>query len=244
MSHSQLHPLQVNPATGEPFLRLPSPLKNIIITPPRMSDAPFLVQNLNDPSVRRWLKTPPYPYLPSHAESWLPDSKAESDDILRELEQASLDHPDGPLKIVGGCPVRTIREVKEDGTDVFIGDIYLHRCAFQGEEDAEEEKRLCVENAHRELGDPDLVWCIGDYLASSHHGRGIMSAALGALLSLWAVPRMAARRCRVEIFEGNIGSMRVFEKNGFVLKKTLHRAHTNSFGETKDGTHIFWWERR
>lgn len=160
MSHCQLHPLLVNPVTGEPYLWLPSPLENIIITPPRMSDAPSMVAILNDPLVCRWILGPPYPYLPSHAESWLESTKKESDAVLQELEQASRETPDGPLKIVGACPVRILREVREDGTEVYLGDIGLRRCVFPHEE-PEEQQRLSEKNKRRAVGDPELIWCIG-----------------------------------------------------------------------------------
>ncbi|KAF7347350.1 N-acetyltransferase domain-containing protein [Mycena venus] len=63
MANPQLHPLEVNPKTGEPFLRLLAH-KNIILTPPRLSDAPFIISILNDERVYPWLSSPPYPYLP------------------------------------------------------------------------------------------------------------------------------------------------------------------------------------
>ena len=61
MSNPQLYPLEVNPKTGEPFLRLRNH-KNIILTPPRVEDAPACVPLLNDPRVCDWLAGPPYPY--------------------------------------------------------------------------------------------------------------------------------------------------------------------------------------
>ncbi|KZT02496.1 uncharacterized protein LAESUDRAFT_730244 [Laetiporus sulphureus 93-53] len=238
MYHPQLYPLQVNPATGELYLRLSSPLDNIILTSPRTSDAASIVSILNDPKVCRWLEGPPYPYLPSHAESWISMVKEESDVILRELEQANKDAPGEPLKRVRACPVRIIREVQEDGTDVFLGDICLRRCAFQYEE-LDEQRRLSEENASREVGDPNLVWCVGDYLASSHHGRGIMSAAFRTLMEAWAIPRMDVRHIRVEAFKGNVGSVRVFEKFGFRLEKTVERVEVNN---TTHGSHILLWD--
>jgi RimJ/RimL family protein N-acetyltransferase len=60
-----------------------------------------------------------------------------------------------------------------------------------------------------------------DYLAPSHHGQGIMSAVVKALVERWAVPRLGARWIRPTTFEDNAGSMRVFLKNGFVLWKTV-----------------------
>jgi len=48
-----------------------------------------------------------------------------------------------------------------------------------------------------------------------------MTAVVGTLLKGWGVPRMNIRCVRVITLEGNIGSVRVFEKNGFVLRKTV-----------------------
>lgn len=42
------HPLEVNSHTGEPFVRLPNPLENIIITPMRDSDKPKMIEYMND----------------------------------------------------------------------------------------------------------------------------------------------------------------------------------------------------
>ncbi|PCH34023.1 hypothetical protein WOLCODRAFT_94664 [Wolfiporia cocos MD-104 SS10] len=238
MYHSQLHPLQIDPTTGEPFLRLPAPLQNIIITPPRLSDGASIVPILNDNAVCRWLQGPPYPYLPSHAESWLAAAKNDSDVILNELERASKD---GPLKIIDACPVRILRETNANGPDTFLGDIFLHRCQYPYEEPTTKQE-LSAENARKEVGDPTIVWCIGDYLASSHHGRGIMSTALKTLLTAWAIPRMGVRRIRAETFRGNVGSVRVFEKNGFVLEKTVDHGEVTTSGKRIDGAHILWWE--
>src|SRR5882757_5419565 len=70
-------------------------------------------------------------------------------------------------------------------------------------------------------GSPIIWWLILitlllDWLAVSHHGRGIMTAALGLLMSAWAIPRMGARHVVAHTVAGNIASHRVFEKNGFV----------------------------
>lgn len=55
MAIRQLQPLQVNPKTGEPFLRLPGLLEHIIITPIRETDKPAIIRHLNDQRVIRWL---------------------------------------------------------------------------------------------------------------------------------------------------------------------------------------------
>ena len=48
-----------------------------------------------------------------------------------------------------------------------------------------------------------------------------MSAALSTIITKWMIPRMGAKLIRVEAFKGNVGSVRVFEKNGFVLEETV-----------------------
>ena len=70
------------------------------------------------------------------------------------------------LKVVGDFPVRAIREVQEDGTDLYIGDIGISRCAY-GEliglngvdwENASVRKKI---NDSLDLGDPSILWAIG-----------------------------------------------------------------------------------
>jgi RimJ/RimL family protein N-acetyltransferase len=60
-----------------------------------------------------------------------------------------------------------------------------------------------------------------------------MSAALKTLLHEFAVPRMNVRHIVVSAFVGNVGSVRVFEKNGFVLRGTIDGMH--EMAETKGG---------
>ncbi len=42
-----------------------------------------------------------------------------------------------------------------------------------------------------------------------------MSAVINILMVQWAIPYTRARRMKLNVFKGNIGSRRVFEKNGF-----------------------------
>lgn len=150
MAHSYLHPLQVKSKTHEPYLRLPSPHDNIIITPPRMSDVDALVPHLNDRKIADWLTGPPFPYLPSHAEGWLTTIKEASDAILAELERDDSGQSDSIPKFVGGCPVQFLREVGEDGTETLIGDITIRRCEFLHE--GSQQSMHCEENQARVAG--------------------------------------------------------------------------------------------
>ncbi|KAI0639535.1 acyl-CoA N-acyltransferase [Trametes polyzona] len=242
MSRSQYYPLEFNPKTGEPFLRLPSPHENIVITTPRRNDAPTIVSYMNDPALYYWLEGPPHPYTPEHADSWLASLAEGTNAALAELERAQAEHPDEPPVKVSGCPVRTLREVREDGTDIMLGDIALVRERWPDVSNKEEKESLAKPNAERPIGDPEIVWCIGDYIAPSHQGKGIMTAAIKTLLQQWATPRMGVRQIRVETFADNIGSRKVFEKLGFKYEKTVPLE--NRFipsGRQIEAMDILWW---
>ncbi|KAJ7780228.1 acyl-CoA N-acyltransferase, partial [Mycena maculata] len=203
-----------NAATGEPFLRLPAPHANIIITPPRMSDVEPSVPIMNDPAVYMWLgPRAPIGYNAAKAESWLTQITAESDVLLDELRT----NPRGPFS---GCLVRHVREVRAEGTDVFLGDVGLGLSNWTEVQDKEEQARLVAENNAQCAGDPDIAWHIGYYIAPSHQSRGLATAAVKALIE-WGIVWMGARCIRSGTFEGNHGSLKVLQKNGFVLVDTL-----------------------
>jgi hypothetical protein len=150
-----MNAFEFNTTTGEPFLRLLAPHSNIIITPPRMSDVEPSVAILNGPAVAPWMGSRmPTGYPAEKAQTWLAKIKEETDEVVGELQST----PDGPFS---GCPVRHIREVQEDGSEVFIGDVVLGRSGFTHVLDAEERSRLVAENNARAVGDPDVVWNVG-----------------------------------------------------------------------------------
>jgi len=239
MANHQLYPLEVNPHTGEPFLRLNNH-SHIIITPPRPSDMACYPPILNDPRVHEWLIGPPIPYLPRHAEAWFEQIKGQSDALLSELEAAKNDTR---LITVGICPVRSIREVVEGGKDVYLGDISIDRYT--------NEKLLVVlgpevqgipgeQNEQRAVGDPNIIWTIGDYLIPSHHGQGIMTDVIQTVLHNWAIPRMGVRKITAEAFVGNEGSVKVFQKNDFHLTRTLQN-YAEIRGRTRH-LHVLEWD--
>lgn len=80
-----------------------------------------------------------------------------------------------------------------------------------------------------------------DFVAGTHHGRGIMTAAVKTLMQGWMIPRMGARKIRAETFIGNIGSTRVFEKNGYVLESIISGEVVTNCGEKYSGHNILWW---
>lgn len=66
-----------------------------------------------------------------------------------------------------------------------------------------------------------------------------MTAVVAAILKAWVIPRYNAHIIEVTAFKGNIGSVRVFEKNGFKLEKTIEDCVVVR-GERK-GLHILRW---
>lgn len=161
MSGSQLDPLEINSQTGEHFLRLPAPNDNIILTPPRTGDVKSLAPIINDPRVSTWLEGPPIPYHDEDAKEWLGIIVKQSEHVLAGLREEDQINADGPLKLVGECPVRHIREVLPDGKDVYIGDIRILRAPMEEVLDAEERKRAVEANEGKVIGDPSIVWTFG-----------------------------------------------------------------------------------
>jgi hypothetical protein len=153
VSHSQ--------NTRERYFRLPVPNNHIIIATPRLQDAAQLCEILNDPRVYTWILDPPFPYTMDDAISWLTKSKAEADAIWSELEQASVECPNDPPKIVGGCPVSSILEENADGSYTFLGACGIDRHKYEDVIDVEERARLVHDNNARPVGDPDIIWRLG-----------------------------------------------------------------------------------
>nr|GAT59530.1 predicted protein [Mycena chlorophos] len=223
LSMANISPLQLNPTTNEPFLRLLTH-PNITITPPRPTDGARHVEMLNDPRVYPFLSSPPYPYALEHAKWWLDRAIPLSEKLMAELES---DSP-GPLD---GCPVTYIREIQKDGSDLLIGTIVFRLSDLPFE----------LKPYGLTPEDNRDVWTVGFYLASSHHGQGIMSDALNTVLTQWAIPRMGVRKMVVNAHEGNTGSVRVFDKLGFKLRAKSEDAVVDTRGVATP-VHVLDWE--
>jgi hypothetical protein len=66
--------------------------------------------------------------LSEHTIQFLETIKSKCDRGLEELGNAE----DGQVKIaLSQCPVRSLREVREDGSDIFLGDIEFSRCEVE-----------------------------------------------------------------------------------------------------------------
>lgn len=200
---TNLAPLLLNKSTGEPYLQLPSPHDNVIITPIRPGDIDTMMEHLNDLKIVEWLAGPPHPYTYQDGKHWHDQVSAQDQGLLGKLKDGD--------RFVDGCPVQCLREVQADGTDVFIGDLSIRR-------ELPQRKWISSKDANnlvKEIGDSTIAWTVGFYLVPSHHRRGIMSAALQTLIDAWAVPRMACRRIIATAMLGNAASVGVFKKLGF-----------------------------
>jgi len=152
-------PLLYDEANQEPYLPLLHPHEHIRLTPPRLSDIEATVPILNDRRVYAFLQGPPFPYTTDHAESWVTRIKKGCDDVIAQLEAAprpSREGAEGSF-VVGGCPVRILRERKENGDDVYLGDLGIDRHGFPLVVDAEERTRKTRENDDKSIGDPTII---------------------------------------------------------------------------------------
>ncbi|KAJ5087132.1 acetyltransferase GNAT family [Penicillium angulare] len=227
-------PLCFNSTTKEPYLRLAAPHSHIIITPhrsdPIADGIPARIEILNHPAVYMCLEGPPYPHLQEHAESWCNGKRDEMQEVVESLvcEFQEPSRNGEKARIFDKCPFTCIREVTEESsdgdplTDVFIGDIGLVRYSFYEFRSGSDERQAARDrNNAIPGGDENIVWQFGDYLAPSHHGRGIMTGVIRSVIHDWAVPRMNVRDIRASAFVGNQGSLKVFLKNNFEETCTL-----------------------
>ena len=101
--------------------------------------------------------------LSDHGYEFIDLKRKLADEIMKELEDA---RDDQTLKIVRECPVRYLREVKEDGSDIFIGSLDITTCLYgevMGPDgvDWENKKKREDENNSLKTGDSRIVWCFG-----------------------------------------------------------------------------------
>lgn len=164
LAGGQYYPLWIHRQTEEPFLRLKNH-KNIIVTPPRETDAAALTTLMNHPLVYEWSDIPTIPYHLVQAAEYLATSKERSDVVRAALREAQAQSRPEQI-MVDACPVEWIREVQPGGGCVLIGGIECKRCTRgeflgpQGPKVIEWEHRdeLREENLALELGDPEIVW--------------------------------------------------------------------------------------
>lgn len=85
-------------------------------------------------------------------------AKAEADGLLDALEK---ERTGKQLKVVGGCPLKHIREVQDNGTEVFIGRIWVSRDRYTDVLGKAERRAAVEENNARPVGDSAIRWTVG-----------------------------------------------------------------------------------
>jgi hypothetical protein len=88
-------------ANNSPFIRLPAPNENIIITPSRYSDGDAVIELLSDPRVYMNLAGPPYPYGQEEWDSWFPILEKASKDIKGMARSREVKKRRWPWKAMG-----------------------------------------------------------------------------------------------------------------------------------------------
>jgi hypothetical protein len=93
-----------------------------------------------------------------HAIDWITRIKGVTDKVWSQIQDS--DSSSSP-PVFEWCPVRVIREVNDDGSQIFLGDCGMDRWGYDDILNKEEHERLSAENAARKAGDEDIVWMIG-----------------------------------------------------------------------------------
>lgn len=154
-------------AEGLPFLRLPHPHTNIIITLPRYSDGEEVLIAFNDPRVYMNLANPPFPYtLPDWEwafERFSSTSNRALDELIKvEAARQTISTSETEKWVGSAMPMISIREVNSaNGEQRFIGNINVRRGDFMTTVDPDERKRLADANQAMEAGDERIEWELG-----------------------------------------------------------------------------------
>jgi len=190
-----------------------------------VEDAPAAVPLLNDPRVCDWLAGPPYPYTLDNSKQWIDIIKPHSDQVLEQLEGAK-DEPT-PIIMSSSAILASCGVCMESS---------WAQMALTGKNKQKRED----ENNNIAVGDPKIIWSMGDYLAPSHHRQGIMTDAVTTVLHEWGIPRMGIRHMWVTAYTTNEGSVKVFLKNGFKMI-TTYENHQEVKGKMR-GLHLLEWK--
>jgi RimJ/RimL family protein N-acetyltransferase len=197
------------------------------------------------------------PDQPDDAQWWISTRREKAQSALKRLREAQGEEKMDLVpedQVIGA-----IRLVQEDGTDVCIGSLGVHRCTWlelmkPGVVDWENRDQLTKENEQRRLGDPEIIWAIGceyelsmaasfimlvDYLNPAYHGKGIMVDAVRTAMTEWAIPRMKVRRMLGCAYVGNEASLKVQLKFGFTHRETIER-YKESKGRMRDVYVLDW----
>ncbi|KAJ7171650.1 hypothetical protein C8R43DRAFT_20945 [Mycena crocata] len=207
-------------AVGEPYLPLPAPFEQFYLGVERKSDIPDDVAMMSDIRVARTLVGPPFPVPLINSQRWLVRERA-------SVIALFADYAEGKFLPAESDPFSVLRERKPDGSEVYVGQVTIMYCG-------DDEKRLTpVNDAWEEWRTRTKVWEIGAALRPEYHRKGVASAAVSVIMNDWAIPQMGCTELRAQCFVSNVGSVKLWEKHGFVENPTLRGEVTVS--EVKGG---------
>jgi len=190
-------------ALSEPYISLPAPLERFHLGAMRQSDVPQDAAMMSDVRVARALVGPAFPMPLVNTQRWL----------IRERSNVTglfADYGEGKFRPALSAPFCILRERLEDGTEVYVGQVTMYYCG-EGE-----KRRTPVNDAWEEWRTRTHVWEIGAAIRPEYHGKGLASAAVNVVINEWAVPQMGCTEVRAQCFMSNLGSVKLWEKHGFV----------------------------
>ncbi|KAF2501952.1 hypothetical protein BU16DRAFT_426007, partial [Lophium mytilinum] len=226
---------------------------HIILTPPRPTDGPGMIEMHNDPAIYMNLYSPPFPFTQESFEDFYPimsgtTQKAWEEylEVVKWREErdravAERKEVEGSEKWVSaGLPVTCIRVAKEvvTGEEKMLGDFTIKRRRFAKIQDPEARAKRKAENDALPAGDPAIEWELGFYLSSTLHGQGVMPAVLRTMIQAFFIPFMNTHQISGGFFIHNNASRRVFEKNGFVFTGAVPNVF--EIAESKAGAKGKW----
>ncbi|KAJ6522740.1 acyl-CoA N-acyltransferase [Mycena capillaripes] len=194
--------------TNEPYIPLPAPLERFYLGAARQSDVPHDVAMMSDVRVARTLVGPPFPMPLANTLRSLARERA----AVTALFAA---YAEGTFRPAAAAPFCILRERQGDGSDAYVGQITMFYCGD------EEKRQTPVNDAWEEWRTRTKVWEIGAALRPEYHGKGLASAAVNIMLNEWAVPQMGCTEIRAQCFMSNLGSVKLWEKHGFVEEPAL-----------------------
>ncbi|KAJ7048340.1 hypothetical protein C8F01DRAFT_117870 [Mycena amicta] len=196
---------------GEPFLPLPAPFERFYLGPERHSDLPFDVAMMSDIRVARTIVGPPFPVQLLGAQKWLVRQREFTDKLFATYATGTF-RPTA----VDSSPFSVLRERKGDGVDdVYVGQVTV---GFRGGSSGVRKtpvKEVC-ESWRKTEGFCD----IGAALNADYHRQGIASVATKVIFD-FAVEQMGATEIRAGVLQSNTGSVRLWEKLGFVEDESM-----------------------
>ncbi|KAF7348920.1 N-acetyltransferase domain-containing protein [Mycena venus] len=195
-------PILFTPA-GEPYLALPAPFERFYLSPERVSDVPADIAMMSDIRVARTLVGPPFPVSPLASKRWLVRERA----FVTALFTA---YAEGAFRPAACYPFTVLRERLPDGVEEYVGQVTV---MYAGDG---EKRRTPVNEAWEEWRMRTKVFEIGAALRPEWHRKGLATAAVRVAMHDWAIPQMGCTELRAECLASNIGSVKIWQKYGFV----------------------------